>query len=243
MQQTPLMPRRAVAARASRTCGALLVALTGLHCADSPLVAPIGSSLKLSSPATVIAAEGGTTTVSALLTEEDGVPAENGTQILFLATGGDLCVQPTSGASGCLWSTIVTAKTQDGIAYVLARAGSGPTMKVDANSGKATQSTTLTVSSVVAPAGAKSLVESDPDTVSAGAAARVTAFVTTADGSPVPNATRVVFRASSGILSRGIVLTQDGFASTTLTAPASAVSTVVSLGSGALRDSVIVVVQ
>ncbi len=205
---------------------------------DSPLVAPDGSAITLSVASTVIPADGGQTTVSALVTEGDGVHVPDGTRVVFLASGGDLCALPSSSGEECVWSSIVAAETKDGIAGASVRAGGAGTLTLDARSGgiNATPKT-ITVSSLAAPAGAKVVLDSEPDTVQIGGAATVRAFVSTAEGNPVPNSTRVVFASTKGKLSRTIALTQDGFADVIFTA-AEAGEAVVTLSSGTARGEV-----
>ena len=215
---------------------AFLLAISA-QCDDLP-VAPEGSAITLSVASTIIPADGGQTTVSALVTESDGVLVPNGTRLVFLVSGGDLCAVTASSGEECVWSSILTVETKAGIAGARVRAGGAGTLTVDARSGgiNATPKT-ITVSSLAAPLNAKVLLDSEPDTVQVGKAATVRAFVSTAEGNPVPNSTRVVFSSTSGKLSRSIALTQDGFADVTFTAT-DAGEAVVSLSSGPARGEV-----
>lgn len=222
---------------------AAIAALIAAACGDSTLVAPDGSTISMGASASVIAADGGIATVSSLVVEADGQPAEDRTSVVFIATGGELCVV-ASGApeSECAWSTIITAKTVDGVASALVRGGAGSTLTVDARSGRITASKMFTLSSLVAPAGSKVLMNSNPDSVSVGSSSRILAFLTTAEGAAVPNGTRVVFRASAGRLDQAIVITQDGFAGATFVGSAAG-TTVISATSGAASGSDTVVVR
>lgn len=230
--------------RAARGRARLVLLSIGLaaSCSEGVLVAPNGSRMDLTAAATTIAGNGGTTMVSALLTEEDGVFAEDGTTVAFMTSGGEVCTPAADAPAECAWSTITIAKTRDGVAQALVRAGVGNTMTVEARSGSIKATRDLTISSLVAPAGGSMLVEAEPDTVAAGGSSQILAFVSTADGAPVPEFTRVVFTTSSGKLSRNIALTEDGFAGTTLTAGAAGAA-VVSIVSGAVRDSATITVQ
>ena len=242
--RTSRATERSLCGHIVRVCGVASLLIVTAQCDDSP-IALDGSTIDLTVGSTVIAADGGTTSISALLTESDGRTPKNGTIVVFMASGGELCKAASENVvtTECTGSTILPVETTNGVATAVVRAGLAGTLTVDARSGavKATPKT-ITVASLVAPPGAKVVLQSEPDTIVVGGSSRVRAFITTADGAAVPSATRVVFGTTAGTLSRTIVLTQDGLAEVTLhgTAPG---QIVVSLASGALRASDTIVVR
>lgn len=212
--------------RVLRTCLALSAATAGLQCVG-PRFAPDDSRIEVSASPVALVSGGDTAIVSALVTEEDGQWVEDGTNVTFTATGGSLCrsrprVSPQSigcdSISGQLLPA-VSAQTRRGLVTVLFVSGStSGSGSVKAVSAGATGTAQLTISGLLAPQTATVVVQASPDTLPLNAAATVLAFFTTAEGTSVGNATRVVFAADGGRLSHAIASTQDGFAQTVVTA-------------------------
>jgi hypothetical protein len=210
---------------------------------DNSALAPEGSTIDISTGSTTIAADGGQTTISALVSEPGGILVSDGTRVIFIASGGEICASAPPGLSAdCGWSSIVTTTTRGGIASATVRGQEAGSLTVEARSGTAKVSKTITVSSIAAPANAKVVLESEPDTITVGESAKIRAFISAADGTPVVNFTRVVFSATSGTLTRRIVLTQEGFAETTLVGT-TAGETTISLASGPASGNVKVLVN
>lgn len=221
---------------------ALAILLIASASCDTSLVAPSGSSIVLAIGSTILPADGGQTTATALVTEQDGIAVKDGTRVVFIASGGDLCESPPDEAVDCNWASIITVGTKKGIASARLRAGGAGAITLDARSGgvNAAQKT-ITASALTAPANSKVVLDSEPDTIKVGGKTAIRSYLTTAEGAPVPNATRVVFSATGGTLSRNIVLTQEGFADAVFTG-STAGTAEVSLVSGTAKSSVSIVI-
>jgi hypothetical protein len=180
--------------------------------------------------------------VTALVSEQDGVAVKDGTRVVFISSGAELCQPASDEKDECAWASIVTVGTKKGVATTRLRAGGAGTITLDARSGSVNAAQkTLTASALTAPANAKVVLESEPDTIKAGGSTAIRAYLTTAEGAPVPNATRVVFSATGGTLNRAIVLTQEGFADAVFTGTTPGAAEV-SLVSGTAKGSVPIMV-
>jgi hypothetical protein len=196
-----------------RRVSAVLAYAVAMGACNEPMIAPDGSSIDLSIGASTIAAGGEPTTVSVLVAEQDGVLVRDGTRVTFVLSGGEVCTDSAAPShTGCTWSNIATAETKVGVATAYVRGREAGTITLQVRSGSITTSKNITVSGLVAPANAKVVIQATPDSLAVGASSAIRAFVSTAEGAPVANGTRVVFTATNGTIDRPIVLTQDGFA-------------------------------
>jgi hypothetical protein len=252
---SPSVPSRAGAAR--RIVAALATLVAVASCDTGPLVAPDGSRIELGASRTTLAAEGDSAVVTALVTESDGIPVENGTEVSLVTTGGGLCpatqvpteilttytVIPDCSARAELWPSAVVVKTKHGIATaVLKSTGVPGPVVVRARSGDVADTLSITISTIVAPGGARAIVQADPDTILVGGTSRIRAFLTDSTGAPVANDLRVAFVGPDSTIPRGIALTRSGFAETTYHGWTAGRDTVV-VTSGTLRSQVVICVS
>jgi hypothetical protein len=216
-----------------RAALAASAALGAAGCSDAPLIAPNGSRIEISVAPTLLAADGDTAVVSVYVTEADGAPVADGTQVVLTATGGTLCAAPTplpwflrpeaqppscAGQLAQPWPTIVELQTTAGVGTALVRSGpaAGP-LGLRARSGGVSETTSVNVSGVTAPAGAKLVLQAEPDTIALNRSSTITAYLTTAENVPVPDGTLVIFAAPDHALSRSIAVARGGFARSVLT--------------------------
>jgi hypothetical protein len=214
-----------------------LLALGTVQCSDGPIVAPENATLIVALAPSTIGADGDTSRVSVYLSEPDGVYVDDETRVVLSVSGAWMCALPSAGElrsarstdpapcsaqAAVQWSPIVELRTHGGVASALLR--SGPTsgaLSVTAKSGTVSQSTNVTVSALVAPSTGKGTIQLAQESLAAGKSMTVDAFLTTQDGAPVPDNTRVVFTSSDTAalaLSRTVALTSAGLARTTATA-------------------------
>jgi hypothetical protein len=201
---------------------ALSVALVGAACDKAQLLAPTSSTISASA-ATRTLPLGGTTEVSAVVTELGGSPVQNGTTVRFTTNLGT--VNP------------VEAQTRNGIATTTFSAGNvSGTAEIRATSGAASGGTgaagTTATNVATILVGAAAVVDGGvtvralPSSVSAnGGTVEVVATILGEGGRPIPN-TAVQFSATQGSLAATTVNTDaNGEARTTLTTTAASTVT------------------
>jgi len=184
-------------------CAALTV--FALSCEKAPLLAPSGSSIVITTAATVLPTNGSATIVAQVL-ESSGYPPHSGTSVTFLTTLGT--IQPPTS------STDVNGRTQ---VTFLPGAGSG-TATISAISGAATTGATGSIKIAVGAAAVGGVrVGANPASVGAfGGSTTITANVFDINGSALPFVP-VVFATSAGSLTFSVVTTDAyGAAQTTL---------------------------
>ena len=174
-----------------------IVALLTTACDKVPLLAPANSAITLSSNSLVVPV-GGTTGLTAFVTESSGTAVQNGTTVRFTATLGSV--------------TPVETQTTNGIAVATFQAGpSSGVAEVHAVSGGATGATgTTTATNIVkisigSAAANKVTVRANPASVSASGGAveilaSVTGGATSTDTSPLAGVP-VAFSTTAGTLS------------------------------------------
>lgn len=187
---------------------ALATGLTALttSCEKTPLLAPTGSTITLTAPVTVLAANGSTTIVAQVL-EAAGTAPHSGTHVIFSTTLGQI-VPPD-------------AETDSGgrVAVAFSPMGNNGTATITAVSGGATTGTNGALKIAVGTAAASSIVVgANPSTVPAtGGSSVISAFVLDVNANPLPGA-QVTFTTTAGALSSALVTTDsNGSASTILT--------------------------
>lgn len=213
--------------------------LTSVSCSDNFPVAPDGSRIELTVAPPLVAIDGDSAVITAFVTEADGRPVDRGTRITLTATGGLLCPSATT----CDASSLAIVETRDGIATAILTSGrSTVPIVITARSGGISAVANVSISALVAPAGSVAIVEASPDTITVGGTADVHAFITTADGNPVPDATRVVFSTPDTSHRHTIGLTNQGFVSTRVLGK-SVGTVVITVQSGSARGADTLVVR
>jgi hypothetical protein len=136
-----------------RLAGVTGLALLALTCAEVPMTAPAGTSMFLQANPSFVVANGGTSVITALLTEEAGTLVPDGTVVMFFTTLGRVDAQ---------------GQTKDGVAKV--------NFVADSRSG---QATVTAYSGGPAPAPSASPTASGFGSVSSSAAVRASAVTAT----------------------------------------------------------------
>jgi hypothetical protein len=174
-----------------------IVALLTTACDKVPLLAPANSAITLSANSLVVPA-GGSTGLTAFVTESSGTPVQNGTTVRFTATLGSVTPAETQTTNGIAVATF-QAGTSSGVA------------EIHAVSGGATGTTTTTTAtnivkiSIGSAAANKVTVRANPASVSASGGAveimaSVTGGATSTDTSPLAGVP-VAFSTTAGTLS------------------------------------------
>ena len=191
-----------------------IVALLTTACDKVPLLAPANSTIALSANSLVVPA-GGSSGLTAFVTESSGTAVQNGTTVRFTTTLGSITPADTQTTNGIAVATF-QAGTSSGIA------------EIHAVSGGATGTTTTTTASNVvkitigAAAANKVTVRANPASVPASGGtveivASVTGGATSTDTSPLAGVS-VAFSATAGTLSATSATTDaNGTASVLLT--------------------------
>ncbi len=181
--------------------GALLVAT----CEKVSLVAPSGSTIKITAQATALPANGTTDVIGQVL-EAAGTPPHSGTVILFTTTLGS--IEPSEARTD-----------QNGRVIVKYRAGlNNGTATITATSGAATTGTDGAVKIAIGTAAVGRVsVSANPNPVLAiGGTTTITANVADVNGSVLPSAP-VIFTTTAGNLANSVAITEaDGSARTSL---------------------------
>lgn len=220
-----------------------LILLVSPSCGDVPLVAPTGSTVKVSANPTTIAIGGDASLVTASVVTSAGENVDDGTQVTFSTPVGGLCAVSDTSCAIVTPATIVVLTT-NGLATARFRSGMlAGDATITATSGKASGTTTITVSGLVAPPKTTITIATTPDTIaSQSGTALIDAFLATSN-TPVLDGTRVRVSTTAGTVVPSIGLTQNGFVRATLSAVPTAGTVYVRLESGTARDSVAVHVQ
>lgn len=190
---------------------AVFVALVAVACDTVPLTAPTGSSVTLSSGASFVPT-GGTTEVTAFVSEESGTAVQNGTTVRFTTNLGRIDPPEVQTKNGYAVATFI-AGDLSGVANVRATSGGiGSSTSGDT----ATNSNAVTIT-VGAAAVETVLLSSNPGSVPAeGGTVELIATVAATDGRALPGIP-VTFSSSEGQLASATVLTDNnGQARTTL---------------------------
>ena len=180
-------------------------ALMAVACEKVPLLAPTGSTITLTSLATVLPTNG-TTSIIAQVIESGGTPPHSGTFVTFTTSLGS--VQPAEAETDIAGRVIVR--------YV-AGGGSG-TATITALSGGVSASGTNAIKILVGSAAVGRVnMGANPTLVpTQGGTSVITAGVIDVNGNPLPNVS-VSFSTTTGTLADGVVNTdQNGLAQTTL---------------------------
>lgn len=149
-QRLVSLPLRAAAVRVVLGVTSLVLATTLLACDKAPLTAPTDSAVTLFANQTVIALNGAVE-VTANVTEPGGVPVQNGTQVTFTTTLGNL--QPSEArTSGGRATVRLNAGTASGIARVRAFSGGAQAEALEIRVGAAA-ATVVTVSATPSAVG------------------------------------------------------------------------------------------
>src|SRR5262245_33676036 len=107
--------------RISFGCAALLALVAG-GCDTVPLTAPSGSTVTISAASSFVPT-GGTTEVTAFVSEESGTAVQNGTTVRFSTNLGRMDPIDTQTKNGYAVATFVAGDTS-GVATIVANSGS-----------------------------------------------------------------------------------------------------------------------
>ena len=210
--------------RATMLLGPLLAAVVSSACESVPLVAPSQSTVRLAIAAATVP-HGGSTAVTATVTEAGGTPVHDGTVVTFSTTLGAVYPPEAPTARGRASATF-TAGAESGVADVVAYSGGAVSDAVQVTIGAAA------VASVRVTARPGSL----PPT---GGSAEVVASVLDGARNPLPDV-QVAFSATAGSLRDRVATTdRSGEARTVLTTTTAAEVTA-SVGEISGRTSVAV---
>jgi hypothetical protein len=201
-------PFRSALAWVVAACAASLIAA----CDKAPLLAPTNSTLTITVPTTILPL-GGSTEVTAFVTESAGTPVQNGTLVHFSTTSGSL--------------SPIDAQTRNGFATTTFSAGNtSGTATITARSGTATASTATPIQ-IGAVAATAISVTATPSTVpGTGGTVTISAIVRDVAGNRVVGVP-VSFSTSAGTLSSTTATTDaNGEASVQLTTNRTATVTV-----------------
>ncbi len=212
----------------------VLVALVaGAGCHQSPLFAPTGATITLSSSALILPLNG-TAQITATVVESGGSAVSNGTTVTFTTTLGSFVSNTATTNAG---RAVVTfnAGTQSGTATVTAFSGS-----VGTSGGTGTTATSLSIT-IGSAAVSNVLVTASPASVSqlGTIPSTITATVVDANNNGIPGAT-VLFSTDQGSLSAVTATTNAGGQATTqlTTSQAATVTATVGAKSGTVKISV-----
>jgi adhesin/invasin len=177
-----------------------IVALVTTACDKVPLLAPANSAITLSSNSLVVPV-GGTTGLTAFVTESSGTAVQNGTTVRFTATLGSVTPAETQTTNGIAVATF-QAGTSSGIAEIHAVSGGATGATGTTTTTTATNIVRISIGSAAAN---KVTVRANPASVSAsGGAAEIVALVTggaaSTDTSPLAGIS-VAFSTTAGTLS------------------------------------------
>jgi hypothetical protein len=158
-------------------------------CEKAPLTAPAGTSMFLQANPEFVAANGGVSVVTALLTEPAGTLVPDGTVVLFFTTLGS--IDPQGKTVDGVARVNFVADSRSGTAIVTAFSGgpaptstSSSTATTDTGSGTGTTSVKITVGSSLPTL---VLVSADPARVATSRQSRIVANVFDQFGNPVQN--------------------------------------------------------
>ena len=211
--------RRAVASSNPRRLPFVLLAgvlaLASAACDKVPLLAPTNSTIALSAPTRVLPTNG-TVTLTAIVSEQNGSPVQNGTTVRFTTTLGRLDPAEAQTRNGMATTTFF-AGTQSGVADIRAVSGNAGLGSTSSSSSTAAGQSTLQIT--VGAAAVKAItLRANPSTVGAtGGQVELTANVVGDNGTPLDQVL-VTFGADQGSLSAQTATTDaNGQAKTTLT--------------------------
>jgi hypothetical protein len=218
----------------------VLPALTAVACEKSPLLAPTGSSITLTSATTALPANGSATIVAQVL-EGAGTPPHSGTRVSFTTTLGT--IEPPEASTDSSGRATVTfrANGASGIAIIAANSGgastsAGGTGSTGGSNGTTGGGTTTDRSLRIAVGSAavgRVLLTANPAVLATtGGVATIVANVVDVNGNAL-SAAAVSFTTTAGTLSAGSVNTDgSGNASVSLTTSQTAtVTATVGVGS------------
>lgn len=229
--------------RISFLCAAL-VAIAAVACDTVPLTAPTGSALSISAASTFVPT-GGTTEVTAFVSEQSGTAVQNGTTVHFATNLGRMDPVDAQTKNGYATATFI-AGDSSGVADITATSGGigGGTPSTGNGDGTGTTTTTSTNTvriTVGAAAVETVLLAANPGSVpSEGGTVDLLATVTAANGRSLQGLL-VTFASSEGTLSSSTATTDaSGQARVTLTTTRNAT---VTASAGAKQSSAITVTR
>ena len=197
---------------------ALMFAVVATACDRSPLVAPTNSAVTVTVASSFVPT-GGTTEVTAWVSESSGTPVQNGTVVRFTTNLGRMDPVEAQTKNGYAVATFVAGESS-GIADVRATSGSAGNGTSDAE----TAATNVVRITVGAAAVETVVLGANPTSVPpGGGTVTLLATVTSVDGRALPGIP-VTFLTSAGQLGSQTALTDaSGQARTTLTTDREAV--------------------
>ena len=176
----------------------VLAILAGSSCQRVPLLAPSGSTITLTTSATVLPVNGSTNLIAQVI-EPAGTPPHQGTHVSFLTTLGT--VSPSEAETDINGQAVVKflAGTASGVANITASSGGSST----GSSG------TLKISVGAAAVGRVTVSASPASVPSLGGTSTITANVFDINGNAL-GSTPVSFTTTAGTLSANLVTTNSG---------------------------------
>jgi hypothetical protein len=176
------------------------LALLVVTCEKVPLTAPAGTDVFLQANPTFVVANGGTSVVTALLTEPAGTLVPDGTVVFFFTTLG--YIEPEGKTRNGVAKVNFVADSRSGIATVTAYSG-GPAPAASPSAGSDTPATGIGNASIAITIGSanpkKVVVTANPSVLSTSREALITANVFDGYGNPVQNVP-VIFSVGSDTL-------------------------------------------
>jgi hypothetical protein len=234
-----LTMRSVVASSNQRRVLAVLAAalsVIGTACDKVPLLAPTNSTIALSAPTRVLPTNG-SVTLTAIVSEQNGSPVQNGTTVRFTSTLGRLDPAEAQTRNGVATTTFF-AGAQSGLADIHAVSGNAGLTASSGGAAASSSQSTLQIS--IGAAAVKGVtVRANPSTVGvSGGQVELTANVVGDNGTPLDQVL-VTFSADQGTLGAQTATTDsNGQARTTLT---TAVRTTVTAAAGTITSAGVVV--
>jgi hypothetical protein len=179
---------------------AVATAVAIAACEKVPLTAPAGTSMFLQANPTFVVANGGTSVVTALLTEPAGTLVPDGTVVLFFTNLG--YIDPRGETVDGVARVNFVADSRSGTATITAWSGGGPTTTptttLVTQDAIGSSSVTITIGSALPK---RIVVTADPQrlTVSTGRQSSIVANVFDGNGNPVQNVP-IIFSVSASTL-------------------------------------------
>ena len=194
-------------------------------CERVQLLAPTNSTITVSSPSRVLPF-GGSTEVTAFVTEQGGTPVHNGTVVRFNATLGTVSPAEVETRNGLALTTFVAGSTS-GVAEVRATSG-GATGTTTTGTGTTATTTTTNIVQITIGAAAVNTVtlRANPGSVPPGGGTVVLIANVVAENGRGLEGILVTFNTDQGTLSSAVATTDSsGEARTSLTAGQKAIVT------------------
>ncbi len=187
-------------------------------CERVQLLAPSNSTITVSAPSRVLPF-GGSTEVTAFVTEQGGTPVQNGTVVRFSATLGTVSPVEVETRNGLALTTFV-AGTTSGVADVRATSGGATGTSTTGTGAGATTTTTNVIQITIGAAAVNTVtLRANPGSVPPGGGTVELIATVVAENGRALEGIQVTFNTDQGALSSAVATTNSsGEARTSLTA-------------------------